>query len=170
MSSSRIHKVTILSFSIAMAISSTAVIASPSSISFSSSDKVVAAKQQTEAEKAAAIYAEHWARSLEMNPLMATFMGDNRFNDQLGDWGTEEGLAKQLAFSKEFLAKIKTIDSSKLQGQDLLSYKVFKGEREAEVEGHQYPDHLQPIQQFYNPFNFIAMLGSGNSAQPFNTV
>lgn len=170
MSSSRIHKVTALSFSIAMAFSSATVLANPTTVSFLSSDKVAAVKQQTEAEKAAAIYAEHWERSLEMNPLMATFMGDNRFNDQLGDWGTEEGLAKQLAFSKEFLAKINTIDPTKLKGQDLLSYKIFKGEREAEIEGAKFPDHLQPIQQFYNPFNFIAMLGSGNSAQPFKTV
>lgn len=170
MSRSRIHKVTALSLSIALAISSGAVIASTAAVSFLSSDKVVAAQQQTEAEKAAAIYAEHWERSLELNPIMATFMGDNRFNDQLGDWGTEEGRAKELAFSKEYLAKISTIDASKLQGQDLLSYKMFKAERESEIQGAQFPDHLQPIQQFYNPFNFIAMLGSGNSAQPFKTV
>lgn len=126
--------------------------------------------QLSEAEKANAIYKAHWEKSLAMNPLSATFMGDHRFDDRLADFGTEEGRAKELAFSKEYLAKIKEIDASQLKGQALLSYKIFKSEREAEIKGAEFPDYLQPIQQFYNPFNFFAMLGSGQSAQPFNTI
>lgn len=130
----------------------------------------VVKKELSEPEKAKQLYAEFWERSLEMNPINATFLGDNRFNDRLGDFGSEKGLAEQLAFSKEFLQRIRDIDASVLEGQDLLSYEVFMNERLAEIEGDKYPGHLQPIQQFYNPFNFIAMLGSGQSAQPFKTV
>ncbi|NVK21068.1 MAG: DUF885 domain-containing protein [Kangiellaceae bacterium] len=126
--------------------------------------------QQSEAEKANELYKEYWQRNLEMNPLNATFLGDHRYNDRLGDFGSPEGLAKQLAFAKEFLQRINNIDSSKLSGQELLSYEIFKSQREAEIEGDKFPGHLQPIQQFYNPFNFMAMLGSGQSAQPFQTV
>ncbi|GAA4350005.1 DUF885 family protein [Kangiella taiwanensis] len=124
----------------------------------------------SEAEKADEIYKEYWEESLKMNPISATFMGDDRYNDQLGDFGSEKGRAEALAFSKKYLKKIKQIDESKLDGQDLLSYQIFKNERQAEIEGNEYPDYMQPIQQFYNPFNFIAMLGSGQSAQPFKTV
>lgn len=124
----------------------------------------------TEAEKANAIYKSHWEKNLEMNPLSATFMGDHRFNDRLGDFGSEKGRAESLAMSKEYLAKINKIDQSKLEGQDLLSYKMFKNQRQAEITGAEFPDYMQPIQQFYNPFNFFAMLGSGKSAQPFKTV
>ncbi len=126
--------------------------------------------EPTEAEKAKLIYEEYWQRSLEMNPIMATFQGDDRYNDRLGDFGSTEGLAKQKAFNQEFLNKINQIDAAKLIGQDLLSYQIFKDERLAEKAGERYLDHLQPIQQFYNPFNFLAMLGSGQSAQPFKTV
>ncbi|NVJ65488.1 MAG: DUF885 domain-containing protein [Gammaproteobacteria bacterium] len=124
----------------------------------------------SEAEKANQIYADYWEKMLELNPVMATFQGDHRYNDRFGDLGSKEGLAKQRAFNQEYLNKINQIDASKLAGQDLLSYQIFKDERLAEKAGEQYLDHLQPIQQFYNPFNFVAMLGSGQSAQPFNTV
>ena len=127
-------------------------------------------QELSEAEKAIAIYEAYWEENLEMNPLNATFMGDHRFNDRLGDFGTEKGRAEALAFSKKYLDKINAIDESKLDGQDLLSYQIFKNERQAEIESEKFPDYMQPIQQFYNPFNFFAMLGSGQSAQPFNTV
>ncbi len=127
-------------------------------------------KATSEAEKAAKIYSDYWERSLELNPIMATFRGDKRYNDKLGDFGSAEGLARQRAFNQEYLNKINQIDASKLTGQDLLSYQIFRDERLAEKTSEQYLDHLQPIQQFRNPFNFIAMLGSGQSAQPFKTV
>ncbi|AOE50410.1 DUF885 domain-containing protein [Kangiella sediminilitoris] len=127
-------------------------------------------QQMTEAEKASAIYEAYWEENLKMNPLSATFMGDHRFNDRLGDFGTEKGRAEALAFSKKYLSKIQEIDESQLEGQALLSYQIFKNDRQAEIAGAEFPDYMQPIQQFYNPFNFFAMLGSGQSAQPFNTV
>ena len=60
----------------------------------------------SEAEKADAIYKEYWEESLKMNPISATFMGDDRYNDQLGDFGSEKGRAEALAFSKKYLKKI----------------------------------------------------------------
>ncbi|PXF63250.1 DUF885 domain-containing protein [Kangiella spongicola] len=124
----------------------------------------------SEAEKTKKIYQSYWEENLKMNPLNATFMGDHRYNDRLGDFGTEKGRAEALAFHKKYLSEINQIDESQLEGQDLLSYQIFKNERQAAIEGTEYPDYMQPIQQFYNPFNFFAMLGSGKSAQPFNTV
>lgn len=124
----------------------------------------------SEAEKANKIYEDYWEDFLALNPLMATFQGDHRYNDRFGDMGSPEGLAKQKAFNQEYLNKINQVDASKLSGQDLLSYQIFKDERLADKASEQYLDHLQPIQQFYNPFNFVAMLGSGQSAQPFKTV
>ncbi len=124
----------------------------------------------SEAEKANQLYRDYWERSLQLNPIMATFQGDHRFNDTFGDLGSPEGLAELMAFNQEYLNKINQIDASKLNGQDLLSYQIFKDERLADKASEQYLDHLQPIQQFYNPFNFVAMLGSGQSAQPFKTV
>ena len=64
----------------------------------------------------------------------------------------------------------RTIDRSRLTGQDLLSYDVFKSARELEIEGYRFPDHLLPLNQFYSTPNSFAMMGSGKGIHPFRTV
>ncbi|MEJ2298642.1 MAG: DUF885 domain-containing protein [Woeseiaceae bacterium] len=117
-----------------------------------------------------ALFDEHFERSLEMNPLRATFIGDNRFNDRLANWGSPEYREKTEAMDREFLDRLLEIDRDQLEYQDRLSYDIFRLDREESLEGYQYPGHLQPINQFRNAMNFFVQLGSGSSAQPFNTV
>ena len=62
------------------------------------------------------------------------------------------------------------IGSDGLQGQDLLSYEIFVRELELEIEAERFPDWMQPLNQFYNVTGLLAQLGSGTSAQPFQTV
>ena len=132
--------------------------------SASASDKL------SEADKASKIYEDYFELSLKMNPINATFLGDPRYNDKLPNFLSESYLAKQLSIEKDYLKKIKQVDASKLSGQDLLSYQVFLRERKVAIEGDKFPGHLIPINQFYNITNFVAMLGSGQSAQPFKTM
>lgn len=127
-------------------------------------------QRSTEAEKADRIYEDYFEVQLELNPISATFLGDPRYNDRLANSLSPEHRAKALAIEKDYLSRINRIDAGKLSGQDLLSYKIFKQARERDIEGDQYPGHLIPLNQFYNVANFMAMLGSGTSAQPFNTV
>jgi uncharacterized protein (DUF885 family) len=117
-----------------------------------------------------ALFDEHFERSLEMNPLRATFIGDNRFNDRLANWGSPEYREKTEAMDREFLERLLEIDRDQLEYRDRLSYDIFRLDREESLEGYQYPGHLQPINQFRNVMNFFVQLGSGSSAQPFNTV
>ena len=117
-----------------------------------------------------ALFDEHFERSLEMNPLQATFIGDNRFNDRLANWGSPEYLDKAEAMDREFLERLLEIDREQLEYQDRLSYDIFRLDREESLEGYQYPGHLQPINQFGNAMNFFVQLGSGSSAQPFKSV
>jgi uncharacterized protein (DUF885 family) len=117
-----------------------------------------------------ALFDEHFERSLQMNPLQATFIGDNRFNDRLANWGSPEYREKAEAMDREFLERLLEIDRDELEYQDRLSYDIFRLDREESLEGYQYPGHLQPINQFRNVMNFFVQLGSGASAQPFKTV
>ncbi len=130
--------------------------------------------QETEVTDATAelhaLFDEHFERSLEMNPLRATFIGDNRFNDRLANWGSAEYREKSEAMDREFLERLLEIDREQLEYQDRLSYDIFRLDREESLEGYQYPGHLQPINQFGNMMNFFVQLGSGASAQPFKTV
>lgn len=128
-----------------------------------------AVEQSAEQQKLAQLFADYFEASLQLNPLSATYMGDKRFNDQLPNFYSPDYRDKALALEQEYLDKINAIDPTGLSEQQRLSYKIFKREREMEIESAQYPDHLMPINQFYNVTNRIAILGSGQSAQPFDT-
>ncbi len=112
----------------------------------------------------------YYDKNLELNPIFATFLGEHRFDDRMANSIGPDHLAAQLALDKEYLAALDEIDSSQLEGQDLLTYEIFKADRESAIEGAKYPAHLVPISQFFSVPNFFAVLGSGGSAQPFATV
>lgn len=116
------------------------------------------------------LFADYWEEYLALNPLSATFVGDARYNDQLPNFLGAEERAKQLAFAQQWRARIAAIDTSTLQGQDLLSVQMLLRDLDEEIEGERFPAHLQPINQFYSLPNQLAQLGSGTSAQPFKTV
>ncbi len=112
----------------------------------------------------------YYDKNLELNPIFATFLGEHRFDDRMANSIGPDHLAAQLALDQEYLAALDEIDSSQLEGQDLLTYEIFKADRESAIEGAKYPTHLVPISQFFSVPNFFAVLGSGGSAQPFATV
>ena len=117
-----------------------------------------------------ALFAEHFEANLEMNPLSATFIGDNRYNDRLANSNSPEYREADEAMDRKFLAQLLDIDRDKLEYQDQLSYDLFKINREQSLEGNQFPFHLQPVNQFYSMTNFFVQLGSGTGAHPFKTV
>lgn len=113
---------------------------------------------------------EHFERMLEMNPLAATEIGDNRYNDRLAITISPEYRAAERALDEEFLSRLLRIDRNGLSRQDQLNYDMFRLNREMSLEGDLYPSHLQPINQFYSLPNTFARLGSGKSIHPFRTV
>ncbi len=116
------------------------------------------------------LFAEYFERELELNPLSATFVGDDRYNDRLANFLGPEHQAASLAFEQEYLARLLEIDRRALNAQDQLSYDLFKLNRELAIESDQFPGHLQPINQFGSFMSNFVRLGSGNSVHPFQTV
>ncbi len=117
-----------------------------------------------------ALFDEHFERNLEMNPLRATFIGDDRYNDRMANSGSPEYMAAAEAMDEAFLQRLLEIDREQLDYQDQLSYDIFRINREVSLESNQYPFHLQPVNQFRSITNFFVQLGSGASAHPFKTV
>ena len=62
------------------------------------------------------------------------------------------------------------IDDQTLDQTELLSKQVLLWECNINLEGKDFPGELMPIDQFSSPLLMFAQLGSGQSAQPFNTV
>jgi uncharacterized protein (DUF885 family) len=116
------------------------------------------------------MYAEFWEESLQRNPVQATFVGDNRYNDQLPNFFAPEYREQSIAFDNKWVARFKAIDPSDLDGQARLSYDIMMRNLALDLESYQFRTDLMPLNQFGNTAGMFAQLGSGTSAQPFATV
>ncbi len=117
-----------------------------------------------------ALFDAHFEDSLELNPLAATSIGDDRYNDRLAVSISDEHRARSLAMDEDYLQRLLEIDREALSDQERLSYDLFRLQREQAIEGAQFPSHLQPINQFYSFMNYFALLGSGKGQHPFTSV
>src|SRR3546814_10067199 len=72
-----------------------------------------------------ALYEQYWEELLKLNPLQATFQGDNRYNDQLPDFYSAQFRAKSHDFTTRWLQKRSEEHTSELQSLMRISYAVF---------------------------------------------
>ena len=129
-----------------------------------------AVNQQAKATRLNALYDQYWEEVLKLNPVQATFQGDNRYNDQLPDFGSAAFRQQQHDFTTRWLKTMQDIGPDGLQGQDLLSYQIFVRDAKNSLESEQFPDWMMPVNQMGSLPSFAVQLGSGNGAQPFKTV
>ena len=116
------------------------------------------------------LVAQYYDESLMFSPLSATYNGRNEFNNQFTPVISSASRDKKAAFYKKYQQRLTLIDKEQLVGQALLSFEVLAQDLALKLEGMQYPDYLLPINQMAGAHNTFAGFGSGQSAQPFNTV
>ncbi|HET7202078.1 MAG TPA: DUF885 domain-containing protein [Steroidobacteraceae bacterium] len=124
----------------------------------------------TESQKLHAIFDEYFEETLKLDPILATSIGDPRYNDRFVVGISPEVIEQERRLERDFLARVRTIDRARLSARDQLSYDIFASARELEIEGFRFPGELIPLNQFYSTPNLFAQLGSGNGMQPFKTV
>ncbi len=115
------------------------------------------------------MFHEYWEERLQLFPLEATAIGDNRYNNQMTITISESFREKSKAFYEKFLQKSKAFKSS-LNDQDALSKEIFEYEMESHLKEFNFPSHLMPINQFWSFTLEFPQLGSGDANQPFKTV
>ncbi|MFY9574715.1 MAG: DUF885 domain-containing protein [Blastocatellia bacterium] len=93
-----------------------------------------------------ALFDEDWQWVLKQYPESATLLGDNRYNDRLTDYSFE-AIERRKAHEREMLDRIKKIDRTALEGQDLISYDLFLLDKKLNVEGQRFPVEFMPIDQ-----------------------
>lgn len=118
----------------------------------------------------AKLYNEYFDANLRLNPSRATALGNHQYNDRLENPLSEEHRARQRMLEEEYLSALEKVDVTPLDEHQRLSYEIFKRDRKMAIEGLSYPTHLLPVDQFYNIAGRYAMLGSGQSVQPFRSV
>ncbi len=122
-----------------------------------------------EAAKLEQLLEDYFEEGLQRRPILATSIGDPRYNDRLPNFLSEERQIEDKLLEQRWLTQIQKINREILSGQDRLSYDVFVYEREMAIEGSRFPGHLIPINQMFSLPSFLAQLGSGGSIQPFRT-
>ena len=116
------------------------------------------------------LFEDYFERSLQLNPLLATFIGDHRYDDKLANNIGPREIAAGKAFDREFLAAALKFDSQPLSPQDRLSLEIFVHERRVSIASEEFSGELLPINQTGGVPTLMPVLGSGSSAQPFATA
>ncbi len=127
-------------------------------------------RRPTTRQRLDALFENYFEDNLRANPLLATYIGDHRYDDQLPNSIGPQYLADAHAMNQKYLAAIRALDPDSLSPADRISYDIFLYEREREARGERFPFHLLPINQAGSLLTVMPALGSGTNAQPFATV
>ncbi len=112
----------------------------------------------------------YWQERMQLFPTEATSNGDNRYNDKLTITISESFRDSLGRWYKKYLDGLGKIDSTGLDKNDLISYRLLKYEMQMGLEGLKYPTHYMPMNQFWSFTLELPQLGSGTGNQPFKTV
>lgn len=129
---------------------------------------------QTPGEKAdinqlAEAYMDEYFR---LNPVEASFVGENQYNDTLVNSLTAAFRTESRAMEDRWVARLQGLDTTGLPEQQRLTYELmrFNLQRNIAARPHEHLNYLAPMHQMGGAHTLFAQLGSGASAQPFNTV
>jgi uncharacterized protein (DUF885 family) len=113
---------------------------------------------------------DYFEEALRLNPVLATSIGDDRFNDQYVASFSDERRTASLALARKYSDALRRIDRNALDASHQVSYSILVGDIANTIEGDRHPSHLIPIDQFRNFTGGFAQLGSGTGLHPFKTV
>ncbi|CAL2075914.1 DUF885 domain-containing protein [Tenacibaculum sp. 190524A05c] len=108
---------------------------------------------------------------LKLNPLNATFAGDNRYNNEFPNFLSDEYALESKDFFTNYKAKLQDFSDDKLSESQQMSKAVLAWDCDMSLaQGSFKNDQLLPINQMWTVNLVMGQLASGSSAQPFKTV
>jgi len=93
-----------------------------------------------------ALFAEEWEYELRANPLMASSLGDRRYNDRWPDVSLA-AIGQRHAHDEDVLKRLAAIDASAFSEDDRLNYAIFQQQYRDRVEGYPFRRYLVPLDQ-----------------------
>src|ERR1051326_2058463 len=115
------------------------------------------------------LFAEYWQTNLKLNPLLATAVGDDRYNDQLGDYSLA-AIRRRHETNGAFLERIKAISPEGFEEEDRTSHDLFIHNLEENDVDYQLKNFDMPVSAMGGPHTQLADLprskrcGSGAAA------
>ncbi len=95
------------------------------------------------------LYEAYWEFVLKENPTLATYLGDHRYDDQLGDF-SEEAFHRRIDQCRKYLERLETLKKPAATG-DQLNYELFQRELKDPIEESQFHPYVLPISQQSGP-------------------
>ena len=100
---------------------------------------------------------EAWQWQLEESPVFASRLGDRRNNDKWPDLSIA-AFERRHEERREFLRRLRSIDSSQLSASDRLNYDLFRRELQDEIDGIQHKEYghtytLIPTRNYLMPIS-----------------
>ena len=132
---------------------------------------VRAASTQSDAsEELAEVAGRYYEAQAQLDPLSATFSGDNRFDDQLSITIAPEEVKKLFALYHRVQTELAAIDRARLSYEDSITYDLLSRELDVGIGFEKFSDHLLPLDQMGSVPILLANFGAGTAEQPLKTV
>lgn len=112
---------------------------------------------------------DYYEERLELFPLEATQVGDNRYNHLLPNDISESFRSQLKTFYSGYQSELTNYNRDSLSDQERVSYDIFKREMNVNLKSLTFKDHYIPVQQFWGMTLTIPQIGSGKSYQPFKS-
>ena len=137
---------------------------------FTSCKQEVSKDAIAENKKFALMCEQYYQDGLKLNPLAATYIGDERYNDLLANDGSQAFIKAYKSYNQRYLDSLKVYNRAELNANDKLSYDDLKDQLDMSNEGFKYHSEYLPFNQMFALPLTIGQLGSGTGAQPFKTI
>lgn len=116
------------------------------------------------------LFRSYYEDQLRLNPMMATTLGDPRYNDLMPNTLTQAYRDQQKDFYSRYKQQVQFFDPATLSENDRMSYDILMHQCDLNLEGLRFKDYLMPINQLRSLPSNMAQLASGTGNQPFKTV
>jgi len=113
---------------------------------------------------------EYWEVQLKLDPLLATQVGDSRYDDRLPDALSDAGREAIRALAVRTRTSLEAIPRGDLRGEDVFTWAVLDEQTRTTLDGLPVDDHLMPLDSLNSIAVQMPLLGSGVGMQPFRTV
>lgn len=140
------------------------------SCSAPTSDPIQTIAEPTTSEKLNQLLTDYSEEGLKLYPLEATSMGDNRYNDQMPNFLSDDFVNAEKAYFEKYKKLLIEINASDLSESEKLSKATLTLELEMSLNKFNFNESLTPINQMWTLHLTFGQLASGSGAQPFKTV
>ncbi|MBB1428287.1 DUF885 domain-containing protein [Shewanella sp. SG44-2] len=148
-------KTTLVAVALSSLLSASAIANLHNMPQLSQQESTATSSQQTESEKANALFEVIFMENVMANPVNQTYLG---IKQDYGKWNNLSDAAADadLARSKQQLTRLTSLDANKLNEQAALSYELLKAGLEHSISDDKWRYHTYPINQMYGVHSVVA--------------